>query len=43
MWWAEASLKDDAKKRITATLIWLVLLFMSWLILHIIAPWIYTI
>lgn len=41
MWWADPSLKDDAKKRITATLIWLVLLFLSWVILNMIAPWIY--
>jgi hypothetical protein len=41
MWWAEPSLKDEAKKRITATLIWLVLLFLSWIVLNMIAPWIY--
>ena len=41
MWGAEPSMKDDAKKRITWTLIWLVLLFLSWVILNIIAPWIY--
>lgn len=41
MWWAEQSLKDEAKKRITATLTWLVLLFVSWIILNLIAPWIY--
>lgn len=41
MWWAEQSMKDEAKKRITATLTWLVLLFLSWIILNLIAPWIY--
>lgn len=41
MWWAEPSMKDDAKKRITATLVWLVVLFLSWVILNLIAPWIY--
>jgi len=41
MWWAEPSMKDDAKKRITWTLIWLVLLLLSWVILNAIAPWIY--
>jgi hypothetical protein len=41
MWWAEPSFKDDAKKRITWTLIWLILLFLSWVILNLIAPWIY--
>jgi len=41
MWGAEPSMKDDAKKRIIWTLIWLVLLLLSWVILNIIAPWIY--
>jgi hypothetical protein len=41
MWWAEPSMKDDAKKRITWTLAWLVLLLLSWVILNQIAPWIY--
>ena len=41
MWWAEPSMKDDAKKRIIWTLLWLVLLLLSWVILNIIAPWIY--
>lgn len=41
MWGAEPSMKDDAKKRITWTLVWLVLLFLSWVILNMIAPWIY--
>jgi len=41
MWWADQSLKDDAKKRITATLIWLTLLLLSGPILQMIAPWIY--
>lgn len=41
MWWAEPSMKDEAKKRIIWTLIWLTLLFLSWIILNLIAPWIY--
>lgn len=41
MWWADQSLKEESKKRIIWTLIWLVLLFLSWPILQIIAPWIY--
>lgn len=41
MWWADQSLKDESKKRIVATLIWLVLLFLSWAILQLVAPWIY--
>jgi len=42
MWWIEQSLKDNAKKRIVQTLIWLTLLFMSWVILNLIAPWVYV-
>lgn len=42
MWWADQSLKDESKKRITATLIWLILLLLSWPILKLIAPWIYV-
>lgn len=41
MWGADQSLKDDSKKRIIWTLIWLVLLLLSAPILNIIAPWIY--
>lgn len=41
MWWADPSLKDDAKKRIIWTLIWLILLLLSGPILQLIAPWIY--
>ena len=41
MWWADPSLKDEAKKRIVWTLVWLILLFLSWVILNLIAPWIY--
>ena len=35
--------KDEAKKRITKTLIGLAILLLSWVILNAIAPWIYTI
>ncbi len=41
MWWADPSLKDDAKKRIIWTLIWLIVLLLSGPILQLIAPWIY--
>lgn len=41
MGWADQALKDEAKKRIWWTLIWLVLLFLSGPLLQIIAPWIY--
>lgn len=36
-WWS----KDEIKKRITMTIGWLILLLLSGLILHSIAPWIY--
>ncbi len=38
MWWDWA---DEIKKRIKKTIIWLILLLLSWLILSIIAPWVY--
>lgn len=41
MWGAEPSMKDDAKKRIIWTLVWLILLLLSWVILNLVAPWIY--
>jgi hypothetical protein len=37
MWWN----KDEIKNRITMTIWWLILLLLSGLILHSIAPWIY--
>ena len=42
MGWADDSLKTDAKKRIMQTLIWIIILLMSWVILHVLAPWIYN-
>jgi len=33
--------KDEAKKRITRTLIGLIILLLSWVILNAIAPWVY--
>jgi len=41
MWWMDSSVKEAVKWRITKTIIWLVLLLMSWVILSIIAPWVY--
>lgn len=41
MTWISSKAKDDAKKRITRIIIWMVLLFSFWFILHIFAPWIY--
>lgn len=41
MWGMDENLKTESKKRIIWTLLWLVVLFLSWPILQIIAPWIY--
>ena len=41
MWWADQGLKDESKKIIVQTLIVLALLFLSWVILNLIAPWIW--
>jgi len=42
MAWMNQSLKESAIKSIQKTLIWLVLLLLSWVLLNFIAPWIYT-
>lgn len=42
MWWANDSLKSSAKKYIETSLIWLILLLLSWTILYMIAPWVYV-
>jgi len=42
MAWMNDSLKTESKDRIVKTLIWIVLLLMSWTILHILAPWVYN-
>lgn len=41
MWWVDQELKTKSKERIVKTLIWLVILFSSWYILQLIAPWVY--
>lgn len=41
MWGADDSFKTESKKRIIWTLIWLIVLMLSWVILNVIAPWIY--
>lgn len=41
MAWADSALKDESKKRIVQWIIWLILVLLSWIILNIIAPWIY--
>jgi len=42
MSWMDQWLKDGAKKRIIQTLIWLIILLLSWVILNAVAPWIYV-
>lgn len=42
MWWVDQTFKDEAKKRIQKTLVWLVLLLLSWIILKVVAPWVYN-
>lgn len=42
MGWMEVSLKDEAKKKIIKTLIWLMVLFLAWVILNLVAPWVYV-
>ena len=41
MWGMDQSMKEESKKRIVKTLIWIIILLMSWTILNLIAPWIY--
>lgn len=41
MWWMDSWVKESAKKHITQTIMWLVVLLLSWVILNAIAPWIY--
>jgi len=41
MAWADSALKDESKKRVVQWIIWLILVLLSWIILNIIAPWIY--
>jgi hypothetical protein len=42
MWWANENMKNSAKDYIEKSLIWLVLLLLSWTILYMVAPWIYV-
>jgi len=41
IWWMDSSIKDKAKKNITWAIVWLILLLLSWVILKMIAPWVY--
>ena len=42
MWWANEGMKTKAKDYIQTSLIWLILLLLSWTILYMIAPWVYV-
>ena len=41
MSWADENLKSTAKTRIKKTLLWLIVLLLGWVILNLIAPWVY--
>lgn len=41
MWGMDPGMKDEAKKRISKTLVGLIVLFCSGIILNLVAPWIY--
>lgn len=41
MWWVDQKFKSQSKENIVKTLIWLILLLLSWFILNVIAPWVY--
>ncbi len=41
MWWFDQGMSEEAKKRIQWTLIWFVILLLSWVILNLVAPWVY--
>ena len=41
MWWADEGMKTKAKDLITQSLLWLVVLLLSWSILYAVAPWVY--
>jgi hypothetical protein len=42
MWWANESMKTSAKDYIQKSLLWLIVLLLSWTILYMIAPWVYV-
>lgn len=41
MWWLNDDLKNQAKTWIIRIIVWLIILFSSWYILQLIAPWVY--
>ncbi len=41
MWWADEGMKTKSKEFITKSLLWLVLLLVSWTFLYAVAPWVY--
>ena len=42
MWWVDEQAKTKAKERIVMTIIWLILLFLAWPLLQLVAPWVYN-
>ena len=42
MWWANEAMKTTAKDYIQKSLLWLIVLLLSWTILYMIAPWVYV-
>jgi len=42
MWWADDSLKTKSKEFIQKSLMWLIILLLSWTILYAVAPWVYN-
>ena len=42
MWWANEAMKTSAKDYIQKSLLWLIVLLLSWTILYMIAPWVYV-
>jgi len=42
MWWADDAMKTKSKEFIKKSLMWLIILLLSWTILYAIAPWVYN-
>ena len=42
MWWADDWLKTKSKDFIVKSLMWLIILLLSWTILYAVAPWVYN-
>ena len=42
MWWVNEAMKTKSKDFIVKSLMWLIILLLSWTILYAIAPWVYN-